>query len=190
VIEKIANSLCYKFKFGYHGVEDMKQQATLFALQGLENYDESRPLESFLWTHVRNRLHNFKRDNYHRTDKPCLGCPSYNTGCRSECSEFEDKANCELFHAWATRNANKMNLMSPVNLADMQNEENEVMAHDDDLNEFISQREFMQLIDENIPMEFRKDYLRLKNGIKLPKARRLALIDAIKTVLEETKEDG
>jgi hypothetical protein len=83
-----------------------------------------------------------------------------------------------------------MNLMSPVNLADMQNEENEVMAHDDDLNEFISQREFMQLIDENIPMEFRKDYLRLKNGIKLPKARRLALIDAIKTVLEETKEDG
>ena len=44
-IEHIANKLCYKFKFGYHGVEDMKQQATLFALEGLEAYDEKRPLE-------------------------------------------------------------------------------------------------------------------------------------------------
>ena len=46
-IEKIANKLCYKFKFGYPGVEDMQQQATLFALEGLDSYDEKRPLENF-----------------------------------------------------------------------------------------------------------------------------------------------
>ena len=73
-IEKIANKLCYKFKFGYHGVEDMKQQATLFALEGLDSYDEKRPLENFLWTHVRNRLFNYKRDNFERPDKPCFSC--------------------------------------------------------------------------------------------------------------------
>ena len=40
----------------------MKQQAAIFALEGLEKYDNKRPLENFLWTHVRNRLFNYKRE--------------------------------------------------------------------------------------------------------------------------------
>ena len=64
VWEKISKKLGYKFKFGYHSHEDMKQQAAIFALEGLKNYDYKRPLENFLWTHVRNRLFNFKRNNF------------------------------------------------------------------------------------------------------------------------------
>ena len=52
IINTVADRLCYKFKFGYHSAEDMKQQARLFAWQGLEKYDGKRPLENFLWTHV------------------------------------------------------------------------------------------------------------------------------------------
>ena len=33
VIEEVASKLVYKFKFGYHEVEDMKQQAVLEAIQ-------------------------------------------------------------------------------------------------------------------------------------------------------------
>ena len=62
-IERVATRLCRKFRFGYHEVDDIKQQASLFAWEGLEKYDEKRPLENFLWTHVRNRLYNFKRNN-------------------------------------------------------------------------------------------------------------------------------
>ena len=58
-INNIANRLAAKFKFGYHELEDMKLQARLFEWQGLKNYDGVRPLENFLWTHVRNRLYNF-----------------------------------------------------------------------------------------------------------------------------------
>ena len=47
-INLIANRLAGKFKFGYHELEDMKQQARLFAWEGLENYDGVRPLENFL----------------------------------------------------------------------------------------------------------------------------------------------
>ena len=41
VWEKISKKLGYKFKFGYHSHEDMKQQAAIFALEGLKNYDKS-----------------------------------------------------------------------------------------------------------------------------------------------------
>ena len=61
----VTKRLVYKFKFGYHEIEDMKQQAAVFAIEALEKYDHKRPLENFLWVHVRNRLFNFKRDNFY-----------------------------------------------------------------------------------------------------------------------------
>jgi len=45
VLENISKRLGHKFKFGYHSYEDMKQQAAIFALEGLEKYDNTRPLE-------------------------------------------------------------------------------------------------------------------------------------------------
>ena len=38
-IDIIANRLAKKFKFGYHDIDDMKQQARLFAWEVIENYD-------------------------------------------------------------------------------------------------------------------------------------------------------
>ena len=75
IITSISNKLASKFKFGYHDIDDMKQQAMLFAWEGLENYDGIRPLENFLWVHVKNRLYNFKRNNYSRPNKPCENLP-------------------------------------------------------------------------------------------------------------------
>jgi len=46
VLENISKRLAYKFNFGYHSIEDMKQQAAIFALEGLKKYDNSRPLEN------------------------------------------------------------------------------------------------------------------------------------------------
>ena len=74
IINDISNRLAAKFKFGYHEIEDMKQQARMFAWEALDRYDGVRPLENFLWTHVRNRLYNFKRNNYSRLEKPCDTC--------------------------------------------------------------------------------------------------------------------
>ena len=114
IVDIISKKLAYKFKFGYHDYEDMKQQISIFALEGLKNYDHTRPLENFLWTHVRNRLFNYKRDNYQRPDKPCLSCPLYDKMCKqtmSGCLQYTDKNDCELYASWSSRNSAKKNLM-------------------------------------------------------------------------------
>ena len=119
VLENISKRLGNKFKFGYHTFEDMKQQAAIFALEGLKRYDSSRPLENFLWTHVRNRLFNYKRDHYQRPDVPCNTCPFFDkhrVKTQSQCTEFSNRNDCELYNAWYTRNNAKKNIMKPVDI--------------------------------------------------------------------------
>ena len=46
------------------------------------------------------------------------------------------------------------------------------------------------LIDKNIPLELRLDYLRLKNGLKLPRPKRNIIIQQIKDILKENGLNG
>ena len=47
-----------------------------------------------------------------------------------------------------------------------------------------TEQEFWDIIDANLPKEFRMDYLKFKRGIYLPKARRLAVIEELKKIVE------
>lgn len=62
VVKKIA----HKYTFTSYEAEDIEQEAFLIAVRALEDYDDSRSLENFLYVHLSNRLKNFKRDNYYR----------------------------------------------------------------------------------------------------------------------------
>lgn len=186
VWEKISKKLGYKFKFGYHSHEDMKQQAAIFALEGLKNYDKSRPLENFLWTHVRNRLFNYKRDNYQRPDKPCLTCPFYkpnSPSCPSECSEFDQKTDCSLYSSWSIRNDAKKNIMKPVTI-DKINENSNEIANDNFLDN-ISNQEILTLINKNISIKNRPILLKLLGGSKVPKTEIKKLVHEIKKILQD-----
>jgi DNA-directed RNA polymerase specialized sigma24 family protein len=174
-LDNITKKLIYKFKFGYHNIEDMKQQAAIFALEGLKKYDNSRPLENFLWTHVRNRLFNFKRDNYQRPDKPCLTCPLYKPNQHpSDCSEFQDKLNCEAYKSWFTRNNSKKNIMQPsyIDKQDPQNNQNLVKD--------ISNEDMINKIEEMLPIKYRETFLKLKFGSKISKNEKVKLQNYIK----------
>ena len=110
ILHRIVKKLGYKFIFGYHSFEDMYQQAAIFAIEGLEKYDSSKPLENFLWTHLRNRLFNFKRDNFKRPDKPCLNCPLYDKDYAvsdNQCSKYSQVLDCSLYKKWYIRNSSK-----------------------------------------------------------------------------------
>lgn len=163
-VKKITQKLSYKFKFGYHDVDDMKQQATIFALEALERYDKDRPLENFLWTHVRNRLFNYKRDNYQRPDKPCVSCPLYDPLLKNStnaCSKYENKIDCDLYRQWSERNDRKKNLVqasSPLN--------EERPSKSNTVNN-LSDKEIVSIIENNLSYEYREIYLRLKNGDKV-----------------------
>jgi DNA-directed RNA polymerase specialized sigma subunit len=181
-INHITKKLVYKFRFGYHNVEDMKQQATIFALEALDKYDKSRPLENFLWTHIRNRLFNFKRDNYQRPDKPCLSCPLYDPHkqkSKSCCLEYEDKSNCDLYNSWFTRNNMKKNIMDTVNIDNITQPKNESVSFT--LN--IDNQEIIKLLDEKMPVTHRKTYLKLKYGNKIHKKDAELLVTIVKEII-------
>ena len=181
VIDGIANRLAGKFKFGYHEIEDMKQQARMFAWEGLENYDNVRPLENFLWTHVRNRLYNFKRNNFGRPDKPCDSCPLYDMKYRNSrgypCTEYDNEMDCDLYAGWLSRNTVKKNLMHTASL-DMD------ITRTPDLEGWIDQKSIFNKIDEAIPVPYREDWIRFTHSLRLPKARRDAVISLVSDIAE------
>ena len=165
-LDIISKKLIYKFKFGYHDYEDMKQQISIFALEGLKNYDHKRPLENFLWTHVRNRLFNYKRDNYQRPDKPCLSCPLYNSKNQT-CTKYGNKNDCELYSSWSNRNNVKKNLMHLTTIDEIKDYSNVFSGFlDDDM----GNNEIINLIEEHINGEDRIIYLKVKNGSKVTKS--------------------
>lgn len=185
VLDNISKRLANKFKFAYHSFEDMKQQAAIFALEGLEQYDNTRPLENFLWTHVRNRLFNYKRNNYQRPDKPCLTCEFFDKLCKksiSGCLQHEDKYNCTLYSAWAKRNENKKNIIQPSYI-----EDNNLVASQDKLPEIIQNKEIINFLDDHIDSEFRESYLKLKHGSKIPKSQLVKLQVYIAKLLDHTQ---
>ena len=186
VIEDVAKRLAWKYKFGYHDLDDMKQQARLEAWKGLDKYDGKRPLINFLWTHVRNRLFNMRRDKFERPDKPCLTCPlkAYLPD-EDGCSAFEDKLECELYDGWISRNNAKRNIMSPVGISNVQDEYEPNMKCEDNIIDILTHKEIVDILDREIPVEHRGDYLRLKFGAKLPKNKRIKVREVVTSILEE-----
>jgi len=190
VLDDISKRLGHKFRFGYHDFDDMKQQAAIFALEGLEKYDRSRPLENFLWTHVRNRLFNYKRDNYQRPDKPCLTCPLYDPHCKkstSQCLDFENKNDCELYNAWETRNNSKKNIMRPVAIEDSEDYASKYHTKGD-IGDIVLTQEIIKKLDEHIPAPHRESYLKLKYGEKINKSDFQKLILIIREIMNNGTE--
>ena len=176
VIEQIANRLASKFKFGFHELDDIKQQARLFALEGLEAYDGIRPLENFLWTHVRNRLYNFKRNNYFRPEKPCDACPLFEN---QKCMGFTNMEECDLYYKWKTRKEKKQALVNSSVIS------TPVAEDEPDLAVLIDSKDLFDLIDLELHVDFREDWIRFTNSLKLPTARKDKLLEEIHNILEE-----
>lgn len=182
-INNVTKKLGHKFKFGYHSFDDMKQQATIFALECLDKYDKTRPLENFLWTHVRNRLFNYKRDNYQRPDKPCLKCEQYDPNLKessSGCKQFCNKQDCELYRLWESRNNNKKNLMAPQYI-----EDNSLFTDQNNFISNIANKEIIDIIDQNIPTSERENYLKLKHGSKIPRSDLIRLQEVIFEIVKD-----
>lgn len=179
VLDNITKRLANKFKFGYHSYEDMCQQAAIFALEGLDKYDNQRPLENFLWTHVRNRLFNFKRDNYNRPDKPCLTCPFFNkSNPDNHCNKYENPLDCTIYYKWIKRNDNKKNIMKPTTLEEAYNGSDTFFNN-------LTDNEAIKKIEDLLTGEHREIYLKLKHGVKVSKSQIKKLKSFISDIIDE-----
>lgn len=185
-INRVVNRLAHKFRFGYHDIEDIKQEGRLEALKGLKKYDGVRPLENFLYIHVRNRLINFKRNKLSRYDLPCLGCPFYDPHCdksNSKCAEFSDKTQCKPWKIWMTRNESKKNIMEPIAIQ----ENSASLMRGNSVVDEISNVEIVELIKEHIPVALRADYFRMIGGVTISKQRKDHVKEAVLEILKRYK---
>jgi len=150
-VNRITDRLAHKYVFAGYDQDDISQEAFIIAIDVLDKYDSSKPLENFLHVHISNRLKNFKRDNYYRQE----------TGSAQQLQE------------------KKKNILEPLDIHGLYNvETGDTILDQAHLNEIL------QKIDECLPIEFRGDYLRLKNNCKLTKSRKAKIIAEIKIILE------
>jgi DNA-directed RNA polymerase specialized sigma subunit len=164
VIKPIAS----KFRFGYLSVEDMLQQGMLELLEAIEGgaYDPTMPLEAFAKSHVHNRLFNYKRDNFCRHEAPCLCCDS------------TTEHPCPKYTKWFKRNQLKMGLTQ----ASSEGIENQIKL-DIGSEASVVSSELLEAIDKGLPISLRKDYLRMKEGLSVPRKRKEAIKASIKEIL-------
>lgn len=167
-IEIVCYRLTAKFRFGYHDLEDMRQEAYILALEVLAagKYDSTRPLTTFLYVHIHNRLYNFKRRHYARLTPPCARCPlnAYlpepsgdaphipTGGC---CTAFPELSCCSLYSAWETRNNAKRSLMAVSEGADVISN-NETAP--------LETAEYLDYIESHMPPHFYKTWLLARSG--------------------------
>lgn len=118
IIDTTINAMAGRYRFGYHTIADMRQQCWTFVLSQLYRYDGKRSLAAFVGTVLITRSFNFKRDTYHRPQKPCLRCPFFDK-VNNDCTLFQDKADCEKHEKWRVLNDAKRNLhhFAPVECA-------------------------------------------------------------------------
>ncbi len=179
-IHKVSEVLCNKFTFPDCDKDDVHQEIALHAIDLLNTgkYDPSRPLAPLLYRHASNRLSNRTRDRISRRDPPCKRC-SEGDPCGPEGQV------CDRFKKWSERNATKARLMSPHGFDLIRDEGERSMRLVDTIAADASASELSTLIDAELPLDLRADYLRLLDGVKVPAARRRQLQRAVLEILEE-----
>lgn len=118
IIDTTINAMAGRYRFGYHTIQDMRQQCWIFVLSQLYRYDGKRSLAAFVGTILITRSFNFKRDTYHRPQKPCLRCPLFEKATDT-CLQFRNRDECEKYTKWRLLNDAKRNLhhFAPVECA-------------------------------------------------------------------------
>lgn len=158
IVNKISKRLANAYKFGIYTKEDIEQEIAELCIKALPRWDGVRPLDSFLFTHTKNRLTNLKRDEWYRATCPCELCSHKLDG---ETGHF-DKKHCAQFLAWKELNASKANIAFP----------NAIPANYDNIVPFevmdkMCNKEVFDFIDEHLPITLRKNYLKIKSGIRI-----------------------
>ncbi len=192
ILYRTAGLLASRFKFGYHDVEDIKQQAVLEGLEALPKYNGEHPLANFLWVHIHNRLFNYKRDNYERIAPPCLKCP-YDAFDKKnkECLKHNEDSleDCDFYYLWTMRNTSKRNIVDTINVDNVDDERESHMMVWNDYAENLDAKEIDRLIQDNLHQKYWPSYDRFKCGAKIKKADREELVEIIKQILEDNGID-
>lgn len=189
VIEEIVYRLASKFRFGFLDIDDLKQEARMIAWEGIDRWDGKRSLKNFLWSHVHNRLFNFKRDKYQRIDKPCLKCPINQFDKKTKkCLKYSEDYldDCKFYYKWILRNLTKRNLMDTVDFDAIDDRnEHRMWINNSDIVMELENSEIMEIIRSKIPFNYLDTYIKYINGVKLNSITKANIKQMIINILEQ-----
>ncbi len=159
-IIRVTKRLAPKYTFGYYSLEDIEQEAFLLAWDSdlFESYDGRAPLENYLYRCIGNKLKNFKRKNYMRTDA-IEGGRGYNQA--------------------------KQNLMDPLGIDEVKTDEESSMYTSFNYLDNVCNEEALSVIDKYLEKDLRVEFLKYRDGATITKPRRESLEQRIIEILEE-----
>lgn len=192
-IQNVVRKIAKKYKFGYYVEEDLEQEALIIIIEQkiLEKYyDETKPLENFLYVVLKTRLGNLKRDKYVRRDPPCVRCPLKAFLPPNGCSAYKDKEDCKFYKKWLISNASRKNIMHTINIDNVCDVEEPSMSYETDFLQNIDLEEVQSLLLENLDIKSRKYFIKMQNGIKVSTSELSYLTEKIKEVLDGKEEDS
>ena len=170
IIESIINMIAPSFIFSYYDVDDIKQEARIFALEALKRFDpEKGELRTFLLTHIKNRLINLRRDKLFRLTPPCFLCKHYDEGCNL----FDNEDDCKTLRTWKK----KKDVAQPVSY-DVDNLNN----NDKSVHDQLDFKHLLKMIDEELPIKLRRYYLIYLDGGKIDHYYKNLLLNEIKEI--------
>ncbi len=172
IINSVLNTISNKHQFDIYNSDDIKQEGFIIAIDILNNYDGSIPLENFMSICLGYRLTNFKRDNYLRLNRPC-----------SKCKIFDE--NCFRCLKRQQTQEKKKNLLNPVDIELINDKQ--VKYYDNNFLDTLEMVELVDKINKELPVEYREDYLKIKDGLYVPKDKRLEIEQIIQEIIQENE---
>ena len=177
VIDSIVNQLAPHYIFGYYTLQDIKQEGRIFALEALHRFNPTKGVASasrnslsdrlynFLRSHITHRYYNLIRDNYERAEPPNCKCKHCRTNNREACQRYQKFLN---------RNLTKKLIAGP---AQEQIEQSVQQLFG------IESQEIINIINQHLPANFRADFRRLIEGIKIPTVRKNQVQEAVLDII-------
>ena len=187
IVDSINNQIAGTFPFGSYTLDDIKQEAYLFAVEALEKFDpiKGNPskkrdnvkdrLFNFLRQHIRNRLINLKRDNFERNEPPYKLCPFCNPSVDLKCVECGSEIDQDKWESWKMKSESKKNLATAMEF----NQDRAEPHRFDPLENY----EIHKVINDHLPLDLRTDYLRLMDGVNVCAARKEKVQDFVALIL-------
>jgi len=155
LILRISRELSHKFTFAHYEFEDIVQEGFIIGMNAMASYNEGQPLENYLRVSIRNRLINFKRDNYFNQERD---------------NETQKK---------------KLHLAEPLDINYINDELESGMRCEDNIISSLERAELLSIIDQNLPTNFRQDYLKIMAGVKISTYRKSKVVEEITRILAE-----
>lgn len=169
-IQTTIRKIAPNYTFGYYDVEDIEQECFLMVMEVLPKFDPSlSSLETFITTHLKNKLRTFIRDKYLRLDFKCKICNNKNPKC-----EYCERRRRKFL--------NKKHLMEPVDIDGVSTNEPNLYVNTDLLLN-LEIEETLNLIDNQLELIYRNDYLKMRAGTYVPKVKREIIENRIKEIL-------